>query len=236
MQVFYEQLPLDIRHIGGFDVAYRAGTRDETIIERHSFDRDIFLSAIPDYSLPTDATVLDVGAHIGTFSLLAGRKAPRGRVFAVEASRNSFNFLRINIALNGLGNIHADHLAIAGRPGVATLYHDPTGNWGNSITSKLSSCKESVEATSLVDYMRNRMISRVDLAKFNCEGAEFEIILGTPTDVLGNFKTMIVLYHCDLVDRRDESDLTSYLTKAGFSLEFKYRERDRGWIIASRND
>lgn len=54
---------------------YREDTAGESVLE-HSFDNDIFFSATPYYKPPRNATVIDVGAHIGTFSLLLADMAP----------------------------------------------------------------------------------------------------------------------------------------------------------------
>src|SRR5262249_36312649 len=50
-----------------FDVAYRAGTSDEEVL-RASFANDIFFTAVPEYRPSPNDTIIDVGAHIGTFS------------------------------------------------------------------------------------------------------------------------------------------------------------------------
>src|SRR5205809_5751054 len=86
---------LEIGHYDGFEVAYRQGTTD-TVVLTHSFDHDIFFPGIPEYHCAPDHTIIDVGAHIGTFSLLASSKVPRGKVFAVEACQESAYFCRIN--------------------------------------------------------------------------------------------------------------------------------------------
>ncbi len=221
--------------IGTFDghrMAYRIGSVDKVVLGE-SFKSDPFLAAMPDYLLPADAIVLDVGAHIGTFSLLAATKTPRGRVYAIEASRATFDLLTANVALSGLTNVRADHLALADREGVVELHHDPEGNYGHSITAPLRGSSEWVAATTLGQYLDSRDIGSVQLAKFNCEGAEFPILLASSGAVLARIERMIVLYHCDLVEATPES-LLSHLTAHGFATRTVNQTRDRGWILATR--
>ena len=218
----------------GFDVAYRTGSVDLEVIKQ-SFGSDTFLPAIPEYALAADAVVLDVGAHIGTFALMAARKAPRGRVFAVEASRETFALLAENVAMNGLENVSTSHLALSDRVGTATLHHDPEGNYGHTITKALGSSAESVPATTLGRYLEAQRIARVDLAKFNCEGAELPILLSAPSEVLARIGRMIVLYHADLVEGGTESALVERMRASGFATRVVNRTADRGWIIATRN-
>ena len=223
---------IGIGSFGGHRVAYRLRSVDAEVLG-HSFDRDIFFSAIPEYVLPEDGIVLDVGAHIGTFSVLAAEKARRGRVFAIEASRETFDLLRVNTELSGLANIVTENLALAGEDGVIRLYHDPEGNYGHSITKNLASSSEAVQGVTLTRYLGDRGLTTVDLAKFNCEGAEFPILLSTRPEVLQRIDKMIVLYHCDLVEERPDR-LIDHLQASGFHTRRARETAERGWIIATR--
>ena len=119
---------LSIGRFGDFNVAFRRGTADDAVI-RESFDDDIFFSGVPQYQPRETDVILDIGAHIGTFSLLAASKAPKGTVHAIEASQETFNYLRINCALNPSLLIVPHHLALSDHDGEVTLHHD-RGNWG----------------------------------------------------------------------------------------------------------
>ena len=163
---------------GPYTMQYLPATSDEDVLDE-SFDRDIFFLRIPDFAPKTDGVILDVGAYIGTFSMLAATKVPNGRVFAIEASQETFNFLKINVALNKAQNILPIYLALSDRAGIATLHHDRGGNWGHSITKTLSSHSEQVTTDSLHNFCKEHMIARIALMKFNCEGAEFPILLGS---------------------------------------------------------
>ena len=73
---------LAIGDFDGFQVAYRKGTADELVV-KHSFSHDIFFSGVPEYRPAEDHVIIEVGAHIGTFSILAASKAKRGHVYAI---------------------------------------------------------------------------------------------------------------------------------------------------------
>ncbi|MFM9942059.1 MAG: FkbM family methyltransferase [Hyphomicrobiaceae bacterium] len=228
-----EEAGLAIGSIGGFDVAYRLDSADEDVIG-HSFEKDIFLAALPDYVLPTNGVVLDVGAHIGTFSLLTARMASQGRVLAIEACRETCDLLRINAALNGLANIAVHHAALGATDGMAHLYHDAGGNWGHTIMQSLSPHSEAVRSISLDTLIKDAGVDRIDLAKFNCEGAEFPILLNASDDALRVFRTMIVLYHCDLSSGQSHELLLARLASVGFATEVRDVWGERGWILATR--
>ena len=225
---------IGIGHFDGYRIAYRLHSVDSEVLG-HSFDADIFFAAIPGYPLPADGIVLDVGAHIGTFSVLAAARVPRGRVYAIEASRETFQLLHVNVGLNQRANVVAEHLALADADGDVALYHDPEGNYGHSITKPLSPSVEHVRGESLQTFMRSRGIASVALAKFNCEGAEFRILLPAHRETLRRIQKMIVLYHCDLV-QEPASTLRDHLAAAGFAVEVRNESAGRGWMIATRLD
>src|SRR5436309_2826200 len=64
---------LALRRIGDFKLVYRPDSVDEAVLN-HSFDNDVFFPAIADVTIPDAGTIVDVGAHIGTFALLAAAK------------------------------------------------------------------------------------------------------------------------------------------------------------------
>jgi len=224
---------VSIGSFGGFEVAYRRGTADEEVI-KHSFDRDVFFKYVPEYRPSETDVIIDVGAHIGTFALLCASKAPRGRLYAIEASQDTCNFLRINVALNKSANISVHHAALTDKDGPVTLYHD-TGNWGHSVVADLSKVTETVEGVSLATFMEREHLDRVQFMKLNCEGAEFPLLLAAPTALLARFDMMLVLYHGDLWTRNTVQDLTAHLQASGMTCEIRNQIDQRGWILATRS-
>jgi hypothetical protein len=82
--------------------------------------------------------------------------------------------------------------------------------------------------------MIDHRISKLDFVKFNCEGAEFPIILRTPADVLARINNMLIVYHLDIAQGYSLNALVVYLNDSGFKTEFRFQTDDRGWIMATR--
>ena len=217
----------------GFTVAFRPASSDEAVIA-HSFENDIFLSGVPEYQPQSSHIVLDVGAHLGDFSMLLSRRV--ARVYSVEARRETFALLKTNLFLNGVTNVVADHAALGDRNGYAQLYLATEGeSWGDSTTFDFNGSAESVPSITLERYLFERNISQVDFAKFNCEGAEFPILMSADKLALSKFGTMLVLYHCDLVSGGKEKMLHEKLGQCGFTTTTRNQTQNRGWIIATRS-
>jgi len=221
---------LAIGDFDGYQIAYRKGTADE-LVARHSFSNDIFFSGVPEYRPAEDHVIVEVGAHIGTFSILAASKVKRGHVYAIEASADSANYLRVNAALNRCDNLSVHQLALADREGALKLYHD-TGTWGHSTVKAYSQAGETVSAITLAAFMESNRIERCDFIKFNCEGAEFPVLMSAPVDVLQKIKMMLILFHCDLWAKNTETDLVAHLEEAGFECAVRNKIGRRGWIVA----
>jgi FkbM family methyltransferase len=221
---------LQIASFNGFEVAYRQGTADELVLEE-SFDHDLFFSGVPEYQPSEADVIIDVGAHIGTFTILAASKVPRGTVYSIEACKESFNLLRINAALNRAENVSTHRLALYNKRGTCTLYYD-RGTWGHSVVQQLSDRSETVESCTLQQFFEETGISRCSFMKFNCEGAEFPILLSSPADLLARVRVILVLYHCDLWTMNPKEDLVSHLQVSGFNCKIRNQTEKRGWIIA----
>jgi FkbM family methyltransferase len=221
---------LTIERIGNFDIAYRKDTADEGVIS-HSFENDIYFGSINKYSPKKGDIIIDLGAHIGSFSLLVASKIGDGKVYAIEASKDSFNLLKINIALNNYKNISAHHVAITDKNGMTELFHSK-GNWGHSTVKKLSNSYETVVSQTLSTFLQTNSIAFCHFMKLNCEGGEFPILMSATTETFKKFGSFLILYHCDLYEKYTEEELLSHLKSNGFICTIKKHNEKRGWIYA----
>lgn len=82
---------------------------------------------------PGDAFV-DVGAHVGYFSLLAARfVGPEGRVLAIEANADNVRQFRQHVAANTIANIDIVETVVGDRPSTRTFYTNVDNDGGHSL-------------------------------------------------------------------------------------------------------
>jgi len=227
---------MDYKSIDNLKVYYRKGTSDESVIKETFFDQ-IFQIGFPEYIPKPDHIVIDIGAHIGTYSLLLSQILTAGMVHAFEPCEETYVHLEKNITGNNIKNIKAHKIALTDSIGETKLYYDTeNGNWGHSIVKELSSFGEIVKTDTLSSFFETNKIENCDYIKFNCEGAEFKILLSTPVEVLKKVQNMLVLYHLDLTSEYTIKQLIDHLKKAGFYTEIRQKRDDgkRGWLIVIR--
>jgi len=167
--------------------------------------------------------VIDVGANIGYFSLLAARiVGPLGRIVAVEASPRTFRALSDNIARNGATNIRAINMAASGASGTVNIYSGEDYNSGlTSIVERKGSVVEgSVAAAPLGELVTPDELQRAKVIKIDVEGAEADVLAGVlpSIDQLAHDTDIIVEFNPASVSTSGESvvDLLARFQRLGF--------------------
>jgi FkbM family methyltransferase len=102
------------------------------------------------FNIGKNWNIVDVGAGVGDFSLLAGSLAPEGKVIAFEAFSETFHLLQENINLNIFSNITAYHEAVGANDGYVFIEQHSAEPLQYSTRSYTAHHKDlSVKAVSL---------------------------------------------------------------------------------------
>ncbi len=130
-------------------------------------------------------TVIDAGANIGQYTLLAATLVgDRGSVHSFEPVPATFEKLSQHVAANHLGNVSINQVALWNQPTVLTLglADDMVNNIGSYSTGVVD-IKTAVAAKGLPldQYATEQGLERVDLIKMDIEGAELCALQGMET-------------------------------------------------------
>ena len=155
---------------------------------RKDVDRYLFFDSFENETLKLfqcmvgrEDVVVDVGANIGIYSVIASKKnSGGGKVIAFEPSDWANSRLLLNIELNGCRNVTVFGNAVSEKR--ETLqFHMCDDDAYNSIGAKpMHEVKtvKNVEAIALDDFIPSLGISRVDLLKIDTEGADYLVVKG----------------------------------------------------------
>lgn len=119
--------------------------------------------------------VVDVGAHIGIFSLLIARKFPEAAVFAIEPESENYSLLEENIKLNALTNVKPIKAAVAESYGKMKLHVSK-----QSALHSLYTTNDATGFEELVDTYPLVHFGAFDMLKVDAEGAEYHILKVIP--------------------------------------------------------
>ncbi len=130
-------------------------------------------------------TVIDCGAHVGLFSILAGRAiGPRGRLIAFEPAPTTASLLRSNLQSNQLTDAVVIESAVADQPGTLKLHRHGEGRSAyNSLCEAGDDGGIDVTVTSLDRVIVEQNIEHVDFLKIDVEGFEPSVWRGAAASI-----------------------------------------------------
>ncbi len=177
--------------VAGFTLWVRAqppGRRCDEEVVRSILEGDEYQLAPLCAAGDRPRTVLDVGAHVGAFTLKVKRLWPEARVIAAEPDPESAALLAHNVG--GLDGVSVFAGAVLGRPGARTtrLRQGGANADGNAAASRVEEVGAAlahgegaaatvvVDALDVIELLDRHGNPEIDLLKLDCEGAEGEIL------------------------------------------------------------
>lgn len=153
------------------------------------------------------SVVIDVGAGIGEFAVLASDKVGKeGKVIAIEPSPDDFKTLQDNIRLNGCKNVIPINTAVSDKKETFLL------------TFKGKEFKAEAETLPNILSNLNIEINSVNYMKMDIEGGE-RLVIPSSKDIIRNIDYLAIEIH-DGYSR----ELVPYMVNMGF--RFKRIERN----------
>jgi len=144
-----------------------------------------FSSEIVRKYLKEASTFVDVGAHYGYYSLLAGNRFGAGKIIAIEAVKETYEILKKNIELNGIQGAELYNFAASDKKETkifnVTEASDSCGFYEHPLTDTKGTFE--VEALPLDDVLSSR---KVDFIKIDVEGHEIPVLAGLIRTIKNN--------------------------------------------------
>jgi FkbM family methyltransferase len=178
-----------------------------------------------DFANSADSLVLDVGAQIGTASLVLST-LHRGTILCIEPVPENCRFLQLNLAANHVANAVIVPAALTDHDGFAEFEIDPNRSVGGRAAGLMATdprvfCQAlRVKSVTLRTVLKDFPTQKIHLIKMDCEGGEYSIVDQLTPDLLPRIRHLSFEVH-DLDLTRNVRVLTEKLKRLGFKVLYK---------------
>lgn len=177
-------------------------------------------------------TFIDVGAHIGWFTLLAAKLVgEKGKVYAFEPDPVNFAILEANVALNNFKNVQLEQKAVISKKKKMLLYLSNRNTGDHRLYSTKTKAEPmraniEVQGISLDKYFEDDL-PKVNLMKVDTQGAEAAVLRGAQKLIKSRkkLKMFIEFWPFGLVHMGDDpQEFLKALVKLKFKIYLANRE------------
>jgi FkbM family methyltransferase len=237
--------PITLAYLGFKDLAYPCSLQLRDL-------RPIYLKEVSDvwafwqiflrrvYPLEgSEELIVDAGANIGFFTLLAARQAPRAKLISVEPFPESYERLMENVRNNQLGDrVRCLNYALGGDSERRMMRLGGKRSQARRVIAFHPKKDQdtapvpttTVPTTTLEQVFEEQSITSVDLLKMDIEGSEYEVLFSTPARVLRRIRHICLEYHPDVPDYTP-AQMLRYLQQVGFTV-IRDMRNSKGFGIA----
>ncbi len=167
------------------------------------------------------ATLVDIGANVGFFSLAARARFPEATIHAYEPNSRTLAFLQRNAAA---GRFEVFGEAVGASEGWVTI---EDGGDSNQARTSATADAQGVRQVPLATIVK-RLGGWIDFAKIDCEGAEWDLFRNSASwKRIGEVR---MEYH--LVGGHTYAELEQTLGGLGFEIYLHHRAKSWGMVWA----
>ncbi len=175
-------------------------------------------------------SILDVGAHVGTFTVALAQRYPGAKITCYEPSPTSAAYLRANISANHLDQrVQIHESAVASERGSLHLYSDGDASCeATTIDPAVGSEGRSPTVTVCPAVAFETTVNSagtVDLVKIDCEGAEYDIVLNSEPPCWEQVSCVLLEYHP--VAGHSWEELAGHFGELGFAVSWVEADQRR---------
>ena len=163
--------------------------------------------------------VLDVGAHVGSFTCMLSRYLPGATFTCVEPSGTTAGWLQQNLDGNHLSErANVIQAGVAETDGMSTLWEKAPGDSGASVNSWRGT-KPAEMRTYTFDTLVQLAGGPPDIVKIDCEGGEYAAILSSSGQAWHNASHLFLEYHP--AKDHNSGELKDRLSELGLQLTWE---------------
>jgi FkbM family methyltransferase len=143
-----------------------------------------------DKYITPNTLVLDIGANIGTHSIVMAKANPTVQIHSFEPMDIHYDLLVVNKNMNNLNNLHCYNVGLGESESIMyqpKLEFDKEGNFGGHGLTY-----EQTEKEIIIKTIDQYNLTNVSFIKCDVEGFELNVIKGGIQTIMRNKPTMII--------------------------------------------
>lgn len=186
----------------------------------------------PDYEILEKDIIVDIGAHIGLFTIYVSQFCKKGKIFSFEPVEENYKLLLENIQLNKIENVIAVKKAVSGGEKTIKIYLNEdqaahsTYSHGNRFIE--------TESISLKEIIDHNSIQKCNFLKIDCEGAEYDILKFVPDEYFKIIMKIGMEYHFSDTKYNLLRELKERLQKMDYKIQENPLLNGLGLLFAKR--
>jgi FkbM family methyltransferase len=157
--------------------------------------------------------VIDVGAHVGFFTIRAAKCCKK--VVAIEPDKSNFSLLKRHIQMNRCKNVIALNVGVWKKDGIKKFYISHY-HGTHSLVFGQRNRFEYIPVFTLATLLKDLKIRKIDLVKVDAEGAELEVLKGS-IKILKKIRRWIVVAEHHKPTNEFEK-VKRFLEKSGYKI------------------
>jgi FkbM family methyltransferase len=186
--------------------------------------------------LRADDVMVEVGAHVGSWSVFFAKYLSQGYLHAFEPVPHNCDKLKANLDLNDTRNATAYQKAIGDEPGSATfsLEDNDAPVQGTLLQDQAEGHTFSVEVDTL-DRFAESLDRPPTALKIDCEGAEAMVLRGGSAILSDSIRVIFLELHAEPLQRigEDPEQLIQSLIETGFELKQRWPDTQHALFVKS---
>lgn len=187
------------------------------------------------------AVIIDIGAHIGLFSVIASQVTGKaGKVYAFEPAPSTYALLQKTVVINHEEQVVETFQKAVGKENGKITFFVSDGQADNS--NSLVNYKEDrslhgidVAVTSIDEFVKEKNLNKLDFIKIDVEGAEYDTLQGA-VNTFKNLKPVcIVAIHPEPIAAKGDKleDIYDLLIDCNYRIMLDKKEFSKADLLAN---
>lgn len=187
------------------------------------------------------AVIIDIGAHIGLFSVIASQvTGEKGKVYAFEPAPSTYGLLQKTVAINHKESvIETFQKAVGKETGKITFFisDDQADNSNSLVQYKEDRSLHGIDVavTSIDNFVQEKNISRLDFIKIDVEGAEYDTLQGAVHTLKNLRPVCIVAIHPEPIAAKGDKleDIYDLISSCNYRIMLDKKEFSKAAMLAN---